>query len=81
MTVSCAASVLSHRTGQAPEAPDISWPSSPIGTVSCTAFVQGTEGRGQREKKEEEWESEENQTTTTLTVGKNVIKNLVIKIL
>ena len=30
---------LSHRTGQGQEPEDISWPSSPIGTVSCTAFV------------------------------------------
>ena len=28
-----------HRTGRPEELEDISWPSSPIGVVSCTAFV------------------------------------------
>ena len=71
--VSCTAVVLSHRTGQAE---DISWPSSPIGAVSCTAFgvVSRTafeeERRGEEGRKEEEV-TEENLTTTTLTVGNN----------
>ncbi len=62
---------------------DISWPSPPIETVSCTACVlsrgEGAEGRRRREEEEEEEEArrvrkevlEENLTTTTLTVGKN----------
>ena len=61
---------------------DISWPSSPIGTVSCTAFVlshwtERKRRRGGREEEEEEGEeegrdgTEENHTTSTLTVGNN----------
>ena len=37
--VSCTAIVLCHSTGRAQEAPDISWPSSPIGMVSCTGLA------------------------------------------
>ena len=51
--------------------------SSPIGTVSCTAFVRSrgerAEGRRQRRKEEERRGrkgTEENLTTTALTVGK-----------
>jgi len=62
-TVSCTAFVLSHRTGWPPEVQDISWPSSPIRPVSCTAVVQshrrsrGTSRRregGRKEGRKEE---------------------------
>ena len=48
----------------------MSWPSSPIGTVSCTACVQSHRtGQPEEKKKEGEKVTEENLTTTTLTVG------------
>ena len=49
--VKITALVLSHRMGGAPEPSDISWPLSPLGTVSCTAKESK-----QRSRKAEEGE-------------------------
>ena len=56
---------------------DISWPSSPIGTVSCTACVLSRRTGEAEESKQRRMRSigrsrsgtEENHTTSTLTVG------------
>ena len=62
--VSCTAVALCQRMGQPPEPQDISWPSSPIGTVSCAAEERKQRGGGGKV-------TEENLTTSTLTVGEN----------
>ena len=62
---------------QGPPRPDVSWPSSPIGTVSCRynrlacEKVAAAEPRGGGGEEKKEDGTEENLTTTTLTVGKN----------
>ena len=47
----------SHRTGGPQEVQDISWRSSPIGTVSCTAFVLSHRTGGPPEPPDISWPS------------------------